>query len=193
MLSYSTVVDQFKTTMHGFPGPLLCWVINESNFEEDSRPSVCRASASAALRSHIVMAFNPWGPNEPAATVLAEEAWLQGAMLAMIFYGVVLVLSCQCFFLLLEQTDRSNYRAKTPFLVVVFMIFMLNTFHTGFNTKDIQLRFVENRNFPGGPSAFESYTTHDSLGSVAYVLMQWLCDALLVSVIVFVKLLDRPY
>ncbi|KLO04880.1 hypothetical protein SCHPADRAFT_1003154 [Schizopora paradoxa] len=126
------------------------------------------------------MAFNPWGPNEPASTILAEEAWLQGAMLAMIFYGIVVALSLQCFSMLVEQTNRTNYKAKAPFLAAVALIFMLDTFHTGFNTKDIQLRFIENRNFPGGPSAFESYTTHDSLGSVSYVILQWLCDALLI-------------
>lgn len=129
------------------------------------------------------MASNPWGPDEPAATILAEEAWLQGAMVAKIFYGVLLALSCQCFFLLLEQTNRSTYKRKFPFLVIVFTIFMFGTFHTGYDMKDSQLRFIENRNFPGGPSAFEGHSKHDTLGNIAYVLMQWLCDALLVSAV----------
>ncbi|KLO13554.1 hypothetical protein SCHPADRAFT_873819 [Schizopora paradoxa] len=126
------------------------------------------------------MTFNPWGPNEPAATVLAEEAWLQGAMLQNVFYGMVVVLSFQCFSMLLEQTNRTNFKAKAPLLAVVAVIFILDTFHTGFDSKDVQLRFIENRNFPGGPSAFENHTAHDSFGNVSYVILQWLCDALLI-------------
>jgi len=124
------------------------------------------------------MSFNPWGPNEPASTVLAEEAWLQGALVAAVAYGVLLVLFYQCFYLLLKQTRRSNFKAKVPFLLIVFLIFMLGTFFTGSNFKFTQQAFIEDRNYPGGPNAYENLPSAN-LGTISYVILQWLCDALL--------------
>ncbi len=126
------------------------------------------------------MSPNPWGPNEPASVILAEETWLQGALISKIFYGILLVLSWQSFFLLLKRT---NYKAKVPFLAIVFAVFMFGTFHTGFNMKNTLSSFIENRNYPGGPSAYENGSGADSLRNIAYSLIQWLCDALLVSAI----------
>ena len=50
--------------------------------------------------------------------------------------------------------------------------------------KFTQLAFIDNRNFPGGPSAFENDEFSipvDELGNVAFVLNNWLCDAVIVS------------
>jgi len=126
------------------------------------------------------MSPNPWGPNEPASTVLAEEAWLQGALVAAIAYGVLLTLFCQCVYLFLKLKRHSSCTTKLPFIVVVFLVFMFSTFFTGSNLKFTQQAFIEDRNYPGGPSAYENDLPSDSLGSVSYVLSQWLCDALIV-------------
>ena len=129
------------------------------------------------------MDLDPWSPNESAATILAEEAWLQGAFIAKIFYGMILVLSWQCFFMLLKQTTRSTCKKKIPLLLIVFAIFMFGSFHSGYNMKSMQLAFIENRNYPGGPSAYKNDSHSDTLGNIAYILMQWLCDGLLVSIV----------
>lgn len=126
------------------------------------------------------MPSNLWGPNEPDAAVRSEEAWLQGALVATIAYGVLFVLFCQCFCLLLKQTTRSNYNAKFPYLVIVFMIFVFGTLFTGSNMHSTQLAFIKNRNYPGGPSVYKADSPADSVGDVATILSQWLCDALLV-------------
>lgn len=47
-----------------------------------------------------------------------------------------------------------------------------------------QLAFIDNRNFPGGPNAYENVMFAipvDSMGNVSAALQNWLCDALLVS------------
>ncbi|KLO16594.1 hypothetical protein SCHPADRAFT_847980 [Schizopora paradoxa] len=129
------------------------------------------------------MSSNSWGPNESASVVLSEEAWLQGAFVSSIAYGALLVLFIQCFSLLLKQTKRSNYRSKVPFLVIVFLIFMFGTFFMSTSMKFNQLSFIENRNYPGGPSAYENdmfAIPVDSLGNVSFTLSQWLCDALII-------------
>jgi len=126
---------------------------------------------------------NPWGPNEPASDVLAEESWLQGALLSCIAYGALLVLFIQCTALLLKQTKRSTYRTKVPFLIIVFLIFFFATLFNGAIMKFTQLAFIENRNFPGGPNAYENAEFAipvDSMGNVAFTLSQWLCDGLII-------------
>lgn len=130
----------------------------------------------------------PWRPDEPAATIHAEGAWLQGAFISKIFYGIIIVLSWQCLSLLWRQTTRSNYKTKMSFLAIVFAIFSFSTLHSGYDMKAIQLGFVENRNFPGGPSAYATLSRSDTPGNIACILMQWLCDALLVSCTTYLTL-----
>lgn len=127
---------------------------------------------------------NLWGPNEPESTVLAEEAWLQGALLEAMTYGALFVLFCQAFYLLARETNKSNYKKKLPYLMIVFLIFMFGTIWTGTNMKSMQKAFIEDRNYPGGPSAFENDTPSNPLASVVYMLSQWLCDGLLVRIII---------
>ncbi len=130
------------------------------------------------------MSSNPWGPNEPSSIILAEESWLQGALLSCIAYGALFVLFVQCTSLLLKQTKRSNYWTKVPFLLIVFLIFLFSTLFNGAMMKYTQLAFIENRNFPGGPNAYEDNMFAipvNAMGNVAFTLSQWLCDGLIVS------------
>ncbi|KLO04881.1 hypothetical protein SCHPADRAFT_1003155 [Schizopora paradoxa] len=131
-------------------------------------------------RGQAMSSVKPWRPDEPAATIHAEGAWLQGAFISKIFYGIIIVLSWQCLSLLWRQTTRSNYKTKMSFLAIVFAIFSFSTLHSGYDMKAIQLGFVENRNFPGGPSAYATLSRSDTPGNIACILMQWLCDALLI-------------
>lgn len=47
-----------------------------------------------------------------------------------------------------------------------------------------QMAFIDNRNYPGGPDAFENDMFSipiDNAGNVAFVLSNWLSDAVVVS------------
>ncbi|KLO13555.1 hypothetical protein SCHPADRAFT_354512 [Schizopora paradoxa] len=131
-------------------------------------------------RAKAMSSVKPWRPDEPAATIHAEGAWLQGAFISKIFYGFIVVLSWQCFALLRKQTNRSNYKTKISFLAIVFAIFLFTTLHTAYDMKEIQLGFVENRNFPGGPNAYATLSHANTPGNIACIILQWLCDALLI-------------
>ena len=68
---------------------------------------------------------------------------------------------------------------------------MFGTMFTGATSKFTQLAFIEDRNFPGGPNAFanEMFAIPvDALANVCFVLSQWLCDALIVSVMLYASL-----
>ncbi|KAF7799131.1 hypothetical protein EIP86_010362 [Pleurotus ostreatoroseus] len=74
------------------------------------------------------MSNSSWAPDEDAATIFAEDKWLQGALLMCIAYGSAATLCIQCFTMLL----------------------------VGGLMKLDQQAFVDDRNYPGGPSAYET-------------------------------------
>ncbi|KZT08005.1 uncharacterized protein LAESUDRAFT_677219 [Laetiporus sulphureus 93-53] len=127
--------------------------------------------------------MNPYAPHETPAQIYAEETWLQGALLSNIVYGVELALFVICFGLLARKTTRSNYKSNVPLLVFITVIFMLGSFFMGAGAKFTQLAFIENRNYPGGPAAYEQamfWIPVDELGNVSFVIGNWLMDLLLV-------------
>lgn len=127
--------------------------------------------------------MNPYSPDETSVQFYAEETWIQGALLSNIVYGVELALFVICFGLLARKTTRSNYKSNAPLLVFITIIFMLGSFFMGAGAKFTQLAFIENRNYPGGPAAYEQamfWIPVDELGNVSFVIGNWLMDLLLV-------------
>ncbi|KAH9841029.1 uncharacterized protein C8Q71DRAFT_742789 [Rhodofomes roseus] len=124
-----------------------------------------------------------WAPNETAHELFEEEAWLQGALLSNIAFGVELTLFVMCFHLLLKQMTPHNARRHISLLVYISVIFSLGTLFVGGNTKFTQQAFVEYRNIPGGPSAFEEVLYSDPVDQVANItwcVSNWLLDTFLV-------------
>ena len=63
-------------------------------------------------------------------------------------------------------------------------MFILSTLFYASNVQYTQLAFIDNRNIPGGPTAYELSMFSipiDELGNVCAVMTTWLCDALIVS------------
>ncbi|KAJ7626845.1 hypothetical protein FB45DRAFT_1059766 [Roridomyces roridus] len=121
--------------------------------------------------------------NETSADLFNEETWLQGAILCSVGYGVVLALFAMCFYLLIQQWKGSHSRRSVFFLVYISIEFILASLFQGSIAKFVQLAFIEDRNFPGGPAAFEAAEFSipvDEIGNVAFVLTNWFSDALLV-------------
>ncbi|KAJ6547832.1 hypothetical protein DFH09DRAFT_1039879 [Mycena vulgaris] len=122
-------------------------------------------------------------PDETSADLFNESMWLQGTVLCSVGYGVVLTLFAMCFYLLVKQTTRSNYTRSVFFLVYISIEFILATLFQGSIAKYVQLAFVEDRDFPGGPAAYEEDMFSipvDEIGNVAFVLTNWFSDALVV-------------
>jgi hypothetical protein len=68
------------------------------------------------------------------------------------YSGVHLTLFVQCFSLLTQR--RPNGKRDWPILVYVCVIFTLGTVGFGGQVKFDELTFIQNRNFPGGPLAY---------------------------------------
>ncbi|KAJ7622539.1 hypothetical protein FB45DRAFT_838605 [Roridomyces roridus] len=127
------------------------------------------------------MSFAP--VNETSFDLYNEETWLQGAVLCSVGYGVVLALFSMCFYLLFKQMKGSNYRRSVFFLVYISLEFLFATLFQGSIAKFVQLAFIEQRDFPGGPAIFEADEFSipvDKIGNVAFVLTNWFSDALVV-------------
>jgi len=126
---------------------------------------------------------NPYAPDETPSQILSENTWLQGALLSNTFYGIELTLSAICFKFLVRRINRQNYRCSCCLLAFVTVIFLLGTIFMAGNSEFTQLSFIEDRNFPGGPGAFEVAMfaiPAGEVGMAAMVVGNWLMDLLLV-------------
>lgn len=107
------------------------------------------------------------------------------ALLSNIVYGVELALFGICFKLLVQQTNRENYRRQLFFLSFITLVFILGTVFVYSNSEFTQLAFVDDRDFPGGPAMFEDkmfWIPVDELGVVSWVVGNWMMDMLMAPV-----------
>lgn len=126
---------------------------------------------------------NPYAPDETAAQIFNDETWLQGELLSCVAYGVELTLFVMCFGIVARQINRSNYKRQLAILSFVTVIFGLGTTFMVAQAVFTQIAFVRNRNFPGGPGAFEvaKFSVSPNEISIAcFVVGNWLMDIFLV-------------
>lgn len=124
-------------------------------------------------------------PNESPAQLLAEQAWLAGALITGTGYGIVLALFLLCFQALCNRLKRRDANSKRNlfFLIYVCVMFVFGSLFLGSNSQFTQLAFINNRGYPGGPSQYEEQMfsiSVDEISNVSYVLANWLADSLLV-------------
>lgn len=130
--------------------------------------------------------------SDTPAQFSAEQAWLSGALITGMGYGIVTALFWLCFHALWNRLKRkdTSYRRNLFFLLYVCVQFVFGSLFLGSNSKFTQLAFVNYRGFPGGPSAYEEQMFSigiDEIANVSYVLANWLADSLLVWLSVRVK------
>ncbi|KAH7909378.1 hypothetical protein BJ138DRAFT_1155435 [Hygrophoropsis aurantiaca] len=124
-----------------------------------------------------------WTPNESAQTLFAEDGWLQGTIVSAVAYGINVALYFMCFYLLIRQMTSANYKKHAPFIVYITVSFILGSLFMGSLAEFTQLAFIQDRKYPGGPNMFEQNEfsiSADEIGNVAFVLSNWLADALVV-------------
>ncbi|KAG6826140.1 hypothetical protein H0H92_000995 [Tricholoma furcatifolium] len=125
-----------------------------------------------------------WRPDAPPGQLFAERTWLEGAIILGVAYGAELVIFIMCFTLLVQQTTRANFRKNIALIAYISALFICSTLFIAANSEMTRLAFVDNRNFPGGPSAYEELMFSipvDNLGNVVFVIANWLADGLMVS------------
>ncbi|KAG1850819.1 hypothetical protein DFJ58DRAFT_793205 [Suillus subalutaceus] len=124
-------------------------------------------------------------PDESPAQLYAEKTWLAGSIITGVGYGVVLALFWLCLQSLWHRTRvrDADYTRNCFFLVYVCVMFTLGSLFIGSNSQFTQLAFINDRNFPGGPSAWEVdmfSISADEISNVSFVLADWCATALMV-------------
>lgn len=120
-------------------------------------------------------------PDESNEQIYAEGAWLQGAIVTGVLYGVVIVLSAMCWRSLWPraQLRGSAYKKNRFFLCYVTFLFVVGTIYVAFNAQITQMGFIDNRLYPGGPGAYEEATSSPPLNT-AFVVSDWCADLLMI-------------
>ncbi|KAJ7587157.1 hypothetical protein C8J56DRAFT_1165266 [Mycena floridula] len=123
---------------------------------------------------------NPYAPQEPVQLIITEKYDFIGMHLADMLYGVTVILFFRCMIgILLPRHGR----ARKPWMAVyTLVLFGLATIFTGMNLQVSRLGFIDDRNFPGGPEAYQLFLFSTPLAltpNIVFILANWLADALL--------------
>ncbi|EED84958.1 predicted protein [Postia placenta Mad-698-R] len=132
--------------------------------------------------NHTKMRAYTYAPSENHEQIVEETMWLQGALFGDILYGVELTLFLICVKLVLRQFNRHDYKRPASLLILITVLFILGTLTTLSNMAMTQKSFINNRNYPGGPSTYEvdMYSIPMSeFGIISWTIGNWLMDALL--------------
>lgn len=141
-----------------------------------------------------------WAPDETSSEIWVERALLAGAGIGNIAYGATIALaSCDvineplitgihivlflmCFATLWKGRVRSS-KSTYGMLIYISSLFILGTIGNASQMRIVQEAYIDNRNYPGGPGAYDVYdgsVLTNVLGTAAYIINAWLADGLLV-------------
>ncbi|KAH7921933.1 hypothetical protein BV22DRAFT_1018356 [Leucogyrophana mollusca] len=126
----------------------------------------------------------PWAPDETHAQLDAEAAWLHGCIFAGVGYGAILVLFAICSYTLWGRIRARSTRTRSSVYLFIYASISFSLVTATFATisRATQLAFINDRDFPGGPAAYEDDTFSIPLSivsSVSYVLASWWTDLLM--------------
>ncbi|KAI0057349.1 hypothetical protein BV25DRAFT_1812519 [Artomyces pyxidatus] len=124
-----------------------------------------------------------YAPDEPIALLHKERGFYVTAVLGGAAWGktcILLTLFIQCCSGLISNVKRKpNHRYLLAYVSIMFSLGSVGIFT---HVKWIQEFEIDNRNYPGGPIAYYSryYATPLNVtGVVAYFIMNWMADSLL--------------
>ncbi|KAJ3013836.1 hypothetical protein NUW54_g1477 [Trametes sanguinea] len=134
------------------------------------------ASATALPRS-----MKPYyGPDENEQTINLERFFIAGDFVSGVGYGVHLVLWSSCALYLWKQRRRSWM--MQALLGYISLLFAVETIFSIVQARTVQLVYIENRNYPGGPWSYFLATQSQPVNVIFYACIfvtTFLCDALM--------------
>lgn len=100
--------------------------------------------------------------------------------------GMICVVFLQTMHLLVEDTPKRGHRRNKALIAFNFVMFTLAVSFVGLYTRNYQLEFIDNRDYPGGPMAWgrTQYGSARLASSNAIsAVISWLADGFLVSTV----------
>ncbi|KAI0065072.1 hypothetical protein BV25DRAFT_1913714 [Artomyces pyxidatus] len=93
-----------------------------------------------------------YGPDESASEIFLERTFLSGDVISGTGYGIQLVMYTSCVLYLWQQRKaRSHF---TFLLAYITLLFILETIYIAVQARTVQIVYIDNRNYPGGPWAY---------------------------------------
>lgn len=120
-------------------------------------------------------------PDETSMEIFSEHTWLQGACLACVAYGMAFILFTMSCYLLHTHRNNSNRKINTVLTVYISIIFTLGTLYMAGLLQFTQEAFIDGRNIPGGPNAYQEVMYSipiDLTANAAMVIVTWMCDVI---------------
>ena len=124
-----------------------------------------------------------YAPDESQSTITQEETWLQGSFLSSLFFGIETTLCILAFLAILRRRTPKHSRMDIILLVYIAVLFAIVAASQGLLLQWIQIGFIAQRNYPGGPSAFfnNEWSIPSSLAeTILTVVANWMMESLLV-------------
>ncbi|KAF7376377.1 hypothetical protein MSAN_00053200 [Mycena sanguinolenta] len=118
-------------------------------------------------------------PDETSKEIFSEHTWVQGAFLACVAYGMAAILFFQCINLLLFAPRSKPSRWTQALTLYITVMFVLSTLYIAALCLFTQESFIDGRNIPGGPNAFEDVmfsSPVDMLANATLVILSWFAD-----------------
>ncbi|KAI0824112.1 hypothetical protein BC628DRAFT_1411068 [Trametes gibbosa] len=121
-------------------------------------------------------------PGESPADLWLERSNLVGAVLGAVTFGVHVAVFVQCLYFILPEAVRRRTRTSWGLVAYVCATFILGAITLACDTRLLQLMFVDNRAFPGGPNSWLASHVEVAVkvvGNVSYIICVFLADGLL--------------
>ncbi|TFY73332.1 hypothetical protein EWM64_g10681 [Hericium alpestre] len=96
--------------------------------------------------------MSQYGPDEPAATIDIERNFLAGDFICGVGYGIQVVLYTSCALYLWGQ--RKTRKNSLLILAYITVLLSVETIFEIVQARTVQLIYIDNRSYPGGPWQF---------------------------------------
>ncbi|TBU26636.1 hypothetical protein BD311DRAFT_789690 [Dichomitus squalens] len=120
-----------------------------------------------------------YGPHESEDDINLERFFLAGDFVSGVGYGMQLVLWSSCALYLFQQRRKGWH--TTFLLCYISALLIVQTIYSIAQARTVQLLYVENRNYPGGPWQYFLATQSQPINIVYFVTLYlaiFMCDLL---------------
>ncbi|EMD39212.1 hypothetical protein CERSUDRAFT_152269 [Gelatoporia subvermispora B] len=125
---------------------------------------------------------NTWATQESPQLLWFEQTSFIGQQLASITYGMHIIVFFTCSYYILQGKQERGLK-NLGWLFYISALFAMGTINLATNIRFNQRAWIDERNYPGGPSAFimqRISSPVDTLGTSAGIVGDFLADSLLV-------------
>jgi len=110
-----------------------------------------------------------YGPDEARDDILTERSFLAGDFISGMGYGIQLVLYISCAMHLFLQ--RKNRKNSLYILAFITLLIITQTILCAVQARTVQVMYVDNRNYPGGPWAYFLATQEQAINVMFYACL----------------------